>query len=98
MDVFKTALPTFYVGNDHVDAVAKPLVAQGYAPQQAQKGVTVKADSANTGVLYVGRHNVSTDSGFLLRKGEEVTIQTEFPSDVYVVSDAGGADYSWIAQ
>ncbi len=76
---------SFVVGNGGADAVAKPIVAAGYA-NKAYKGVRVRAATANTIVIYVGPRNLTIAHGYPLPAGEELSIPIENPSNIYVVA------------
>ena len=67
------------------DAVARQIIASG-SVAKAYKGVRVRAATANTIVIYVGKENVTAADGYPLPAGEEVNIPIEDPSKVYVVA------------
>ena len=74
VDLYKTSLNEFSTGHSNVAAVSKQIVATGYA-RDALNGITVRADTANTGVLYVGPNaGVSAANGYQLVPGEEVVV------------------------
>lgn len=67
------------------------------------RGITIKADVDNSGVVQVGRsdvtHGVSAPAtdGFKLAAGEEVFIEASDPTQVYVISADAGQAVTWIA-
>jgi hypothetical protein len=90
MNIERTAVAEFWVGHGGADAVARPLVQRGYAPEKALKGVRVRAATANTTVVYVGPTGVTVESGYPLPAGEEVEVQIADVSKVYVTADPAG--------
>ena len=90
MNIERTAVDEFWVGHGGADAVARPLVQRGYAPEKALKGVRVRAATANTTVVYVGPMGVTVESGYPLPAGEEVEVQIADVSKVYVTADPAG--------
>ena len=89
MNIERTAVAEFWVGHGGADAVARPLVQRGYAPEKALKGVRVRAATANTAVVYVGPAGVTVESGYPLPAGEEVEVQIADVSKVYVTAESG---------
>lgn len=64
----------------------------------AAKSVTIKADAANTDVVYVGHDaSVTAATGFALAKGESVEIAVDSLDKVYVIGGAASQKYSWLA-
>ena len=86
----RLAVDEFWVGHGGADAVARSIVAPGYAPQKALQGVKIRAATANTVVIYVGRAGVTVDGGYPLPAGEELPVQIEDVSKVFVVADPAG--------
>jgi len=80
------AVNEFWAGHGGADAVARPIVAPGYAPQKVLQGVRVRAATANTIVIYVGRVGVTVAGGYPLPAGEELQLYIEDPSTIYVVA------------
>lgn len=74
-------------GTEVALASAQPLVS----------GVTVKAKHANTGWIYVGRNPVTSSTGFVLDAGEQVFIETDDLSNVFIDSSVNGEGVSYIA-
>ena len=76
----------------------------GVVPQEADlgfkaaKSITIKADAANTGIVYVGHDNsVGVATGFPLAKGESIEIDVDSVDKVWVVGSAAGQKYAWMA-
>ena len=92
MDVYKETIFEFHAGQMSVGTTPAVL-----PHQRAYKGVRVKADASNTGVIYVGPSTVSASTGYPLAKGEEVLIAVEDPALVSVVADAGGQKIAWLS-
>ena len=90
MDIVRTAVDEFWTGHGGADAVARSLVVPGYAPQKAMKGVRVRAATANTIVIYVGRAGVTVDNGYPLPAGEELEVQVEDIAKVHVIATPSG--------
>jgi hypothetical protein len=91
MDITRTAVHDFWTGHGNAITTEQSIVESGYAPETVLKGVCVRAATANTAVLYVGPVGVTTASGYPLPAGEELEVQIEDPSKIYVVAgtDAG---------
>jgi hypothetical protein len=90
MNIERTAVAEFWVGHGGADAVARPLVQRGYAPEKALKGVRVRAATGNTAVVYVGPAGVTVDSGYPLPAGKEVEVEIADVSKVYVTASPAG--------
>lgn len=59
------------------------------------KGVQIKADPANTGVVYIGKSDVTANTaaatdGYPLAAGEELFVPTDLLSTVYAIGSAAG--------
>jgi hypothetical protein len=90
MDIYKTTVSEFFVGNGSADILPRQLVETNYAPRLLYKGVTIRAADANTRSLYVGNTQVSASNGFELAKSNEVTIAVEDIHSVFVASVPSG--------
>ena len=65
-------------------------------------GVLVKAAKDNTGIVYVGRSNVTADSavatdGMELEAGDAVLIEVDQIQKVYVIASAAGQKVFYVA-
>ena len=58
--------------------------------KNTSRGISLKADSANTGVIYVGKVDVTTSSGYPLGQNEVILLPIDNPSLVYVIGSASG--------
>ncbi|MGA2062598.1 MAG: hypothetical protein ABSG67_19115 [Thermoguttaceae bacterium] len=96
MDIAQESISQFTTGQGSVGITGQPIVTTGFA-HKAYKGVTVRASPGNTGVIFVGMQGVKTTTGFSLPAGEKVEIPVDDPSKVYLVADAAGQGYSWLA-
>ncbi|MGA2061082.1 MAG: hypothetical protein ABSG67_11420 [Thermoguttaceae bacterium] len=93
MDLDKSSVSEFSCGNDSVDNVAaKQIIATGYA-RPAYRGITVKAFTANSGLLYIGNNaGVSPTNSYQLPAGEQVTIPCDSPDKVWIIGSSGDPD------
>lgn len=85
--------------NSDVDTAAEQLTTSVIS---TSKGVVVKADSSNAGVVYVGISTVTiatadATDGFPLRAGESVTIPVNSPSLIYVIASQNNQVVHWMA-
>lgn len=91
----KQSGPKFQVGVGTVGAgAAQQLTA---TPTEAVKGVYVKCTS---GTIYVGTNaNVTTANGYpLVSAGDSVVeVAVNSPDKIWVIGDAGGRTYKWLA-
>jgi hypothetical protein len=100
MDIQRSSLPEFSCNHDSVDNVAgKQIVATGYA-RPAYRGVTIKAYTDNSGILYIGANSgVSSDNGYSLPAGEQVTIPVDSPDKVWIIgssADPSDCQYNFV--
>jgi len=95
MNIIQESVDKFIVGHDGADAAAQPIMVSGRV-RKAYKGVRVRAATANTVVIYLGPHGVTTDSGYPLPAGEELLIPIEDPSKVYVVATLAADCKVWV--
>lgn len=68
------------------------------ADVKAPNGVIVRALSANTGKMYVGRHSdgtVSSSTGFELAAGEKTYLPIPNVKDMWVDSSVNGEKVCW---
>ena len=60
-------------------------------------GIRIKADAANAEAIYIGPSPVGSTNGFKLSANEEVFIDIDAISKVFVMSVGGGETLSFIA-
>lgn len=58
--------------------------------------VTVKANNANSGTVYVGLTGVTTLTGFELGAGESVSLPVDNTNRIFVISDAASQTISYV--
>lgn len=85
--------------NRDVDTAAGALTATSFS---ATKGVTVIADSTNTGIIYVGNSDVTAGTtaatdGFPIQAGESVTLEVNNPNLLYVIASVNNQIVYWVA-
>lgn len=90
MNLTQVTVTNLSTGNGVADATAKPIIATGVA-KKSYKGTTLHC---NTGAIFVGGYNVTTENGFELPAGRELLVPIEDPSKIYVV---GSGTYSWLS-
>lgn len=59
-------------------------------------GVSVNALSTNTGVIYVGDADVSSEIGYQLAASEAITIATPDINDVWIDAQVDGEGVTWL--
>lgn len=59
-------------------------------PNQAAAGVTIRANTANTGTIYLGASAVTSSNGFPLAAGEAVSLDVANLNTVYVNATVNG--------
>lgn len=96
----QTSISSFAHGsNRDVDTTAEALTSTSFA---AKKGVTVVADVANSGIVYVGNFGVTAGTtaatdGFPLGAGESLTIEVNNPNLIYVIASVNNQVVYWAA-
>lgn len=65
--------------------------------QALVSGVTVKAKSTNTGIIYVGNSTVSSSNGFRLSASAEIFLEIADLATVYLDASVNGEGVSYIA-
>lgn len=80
------ALPDAPVHGQTTVTTAGTAVALGESTTLTS-GVRIKANSDNTGVIYVGASDVDSTTGFVLAAGEELFVEIADLADVFI--DAG---------
>lgn len=93
--------PTFSHGAK--SSIGTTAVQMKASSVPANNGVMVKADSANSGKVYVGSSsgvtNGSSDTtdGFQLSAGDGVVITIDNANDIWLIGSAAGQKVYWIA-
>jgi len=69
---------------------------------QCVKGMLIRADPANTGIVYIGQSDVTANSaaatdGLPLEAGDAVMIEVNQVNLVYAIASAAGQKVFWIA-
>lgn len=64
---------------------------------QACLGVTVKAKSANTGLIYVGDSGVTSANGHILAAGDAVSLAIDNVNRLWIDASVDGEGVSWLA-
>ena len=99
VDLMEDLSPEFWTGSLAVGAAAVQLLPQKLA---VLKGVQIKCDSTNTGLVYVGKSGVtaaSADStdGIELAAGEGIFIPIKDVTKIYIISDTAAQEVYWMA-
>jgi hypothetical protein len=77
--------------------VAAAGTAEALAASQAlMHGVTVRAKTDNTGIIYVGDSDVDSTNGFELEAGESILIYTDNLANVYIDASVNEEGVSYI--
>lgn len=97
-DLSKDLAPSFWHGSiaigtseSQVTATAVPVL----------KGIQLKADAANTGIIYVGKSGVTDASadgtdGFPLSAGDGLFLPLDDVSLVYAIASAAAQELYWL--
>lgn len=91
-----TSLPTILYAGQQTVAVAGTAVVLA-ASQSLRSGVRVKADTTNNGFVYVGNASVDSTHGFILAGGDEVFIEIDDISKVYIDASINDQGVSYVA-
>lgn len=89
------AVPTIIVYGQTTVVGAGTAVVLGSATALTS-GVTVKANSDNTGVIYLGGSAVSSSTGFILAAGEERFVEIDDVAKVFIDAGTNDDGVSWI--
>lgn len=60
------------------------------------KGVQLKADPANTGIIHIGRSNVTASTGMPLAAGEGLFIPVSDVTKISAVASAAAQNLHWL--
>jgi len=100
MDIVSANSSTLDHGaNRDVDTTAEQITSTSFA---TKFGVVLKADAANTGIIYVGNSDVTagnTDAtdGFPLSAGETITLEVTNSNIPYAIASANNQVIYWMA-
>lgn len=94
LDVAASLPSTIVYGQKDV-TTAGTAVALG-SSTALTSGVRIKANSDNTGVLYVGDSDVDSTNGFILAAGEELFVEVADLATVYLDAGTSGDSCSYI--
>ena len=61
------------------------------------RSVTIRANSGNTGNIYIGGVNVDSSNGYILDSGESIVADVDNIDDVYIDSDTSSEGVSYVA-
>ena len=86
---------TIYNGQKTVTTAGTRVVLA--TTQTLVSGVTIKALSTNTGIIYVGNSTVSSSNGFRLSASAEIFIEIDNLATIYIDSSVNGEGISYIA-
>ena len=91
--------PDFWTGSIAIGVAAVQILPFLYP---VQKGVQIKADAANTDILYVGKKGVTAKSadvsdGIPLAAGEGIFIPIKDVTKIYIIADAAAQEVYWMA-
>ena len=86
---------TIYNGQKTVTTAGTRVVLS--TSQTLTSGVTIKAMSTNTGIIFVGNSSVTSSNGFRLSASAEVFIEIDNLATIYIDSSVNGEGVSYIA-
>ena len=84
----------------HSDAGTVGETAAQLCPQAypVYKGVFVRADDDNTGIIKVGSHSdILAGRGFPLKASDSVEIAVDSTDKLFVIADAADQAYAWLS-
>lgn len=74
---------------------AAQLCSQDYP---VYKGVFVRADDDNTGIIKVGSESdIAAGRGFPLKAGDSIEIAVDMVSKLFVIADGAAQGYAWLS-
>ncbi len=86
-------------GHTAVGTSAVQLTTDGH---KFLRGIIIKADTNNTGVIFVGTtsgvtaNTNSETGGFPLSAGDAFEVPAEDPSNIHLISDTASQDVAWM--
>lgn len=97
-DLFKETTGPFHHGHTSVGTSAIRVVPQDL---DLKKGLQIKSAAGNTGVVYLGRSNVTANSnaqtgGYPLQPGESIAIPIDEAKQIYVIASQVSQDVAWM--
>tara|TARA_Y100001973_G_scaffold100037_1_gene160280 strand:- start:46 stop:762 length:717 start_codon:yes stop_codon:yes gene_type:complete len=95
VDVASVTLPTTVVHGKKTVTTAGTEVALA-STATLKSGVTIKALSGNTGLIYVGINPVTSADGFELNAKESVFVEVADPATIYIDSAVNGEGVTYI--
>ena len=93
VSIAKESVPDFLAGNGSVGTAEGKISSVNFP---IRKHLVIRADSANTSTIKVGRPG-NAAAGFVLNAGDEITIYADSTDKVAIVGGAAGQAYSWVA-
>lgn len=90
-----TVLPTTLVHGQRAVTTAGTEVALTTS-KVLKDGITVKAFTTNTGLIFVGLNPVTSSTGFQLSAGQSIYLKINNPSLIYVDAAVNGEGVSYI--
>lgn len=82
------AIKTWETGGNQ-SIVSGAAVQLTSSTTECRRGIVVRANAANTEVIYVGEVGVSATTGFELSAGDSVVLPVLSADEVYAISAAG---------
>ena len=85
--------------NLDIDTTAEQITTTSFA---VKRGVAVKADAANSGIVYIGNSDVTAGTtagtdGIPLSAGESVEMEVDNPNKLYAIASANDQKVYWMA-
>lgn len=83
----------------HGQGTATATAAQlsGVVNKKAHKGVRIRHISGGSDTLYVGLEGLTTSNGYPLEDGQEIFLEIEDPTAVYVIGSDASVIYGWLS-
>lgn len=90
------ALPTVYNGQTTVTTSGTAVILM--SGSTVTKTITIKAHATNTGYIYVGTSSVTSSNGFILSKGDTLSLDVNHnATNIYVNSSVSLDGVSYLA-
>ena len=100
VNIVEDLSPDFWTGSK---AIGNGAIVQLFsADLPVQKGVQLKADATNAGIIYVGKSNVTAASadvtdGMPLAAGEGIFIPVKDITKIYMIASQAAQEIYWMA-